>query len=122
MTSRAAGELAAQAGAGRFALQLGGECGTVQYPPRDVCGRCLSGELRWAAVANTGTVLAATVARVSVEAFFRARLPWRIGLVALDCGPVAVVHLAAWCDAGARVRVGLQLDHEGRGVLCAGAA
>ena len=36
--SRAALGLAVGAAEGRFMLQVCGDCGAVQYPPRDVCG------------------------------------------------------------------------------------
>jgi len=117
MTSRAAQELAARAAAGVLQLQVCAECSAVQYPPRDVCRVCLSGALPWRVVPNTGTVLAATEAHASTDPFFRARAPWRIGLVALDCGPQAIVHLAQGCAPRSIVQVSLQLDHEGRAVL-----
>jgi NAD(P)-dependent dehydrogenase (short-subunit alcohol dehydrogenase family) len=56
----------------------------------------------------------------SNDLFFRERVPWRLGLVRLDAGPTAVVHLHAGCaPAPSRVRVGARLDKSGQGVLLA---
>ena len=43
--SRTALGLTAAAAEGRFQLQVCSECGTVVYPPRDACPRCLSARL-----------------------------------------------------------------------------
>jgi short-subunit dehydrogenase/uncharacterized OB-fold protein len=117
--SRAALGLAVGASEGRFALQVCGDCGAVQYPPRDVCGNCLSPALKWRDVERGGVVVASTVGRISGELYFRAREPWRTGLVRLDCGPVVVAHLHRDCAAGDRVALDLELDPAGRGAMFA---
>lgn len=117
--SREARGLAAMAAAGRFALQTCAGCGAVQYPPRQVCGRCLSGDLGWRDAPDGGTLLAETTLRHSNDLFFRDRLPWRLGVVAADAGPSIVVHLAEDCVRGGRVRLSLALDRGGDAVVTA---
>ena len=118
--SRAALGLTAAAARGRFELQTCAACGAVQYPPREACHRCLSGALHWREQPGTGELIAETTVHHSNDLFFRERLPWRIGMVRLDAGPVAVVHVHAGCaTAPCRVRVGARLDKSGRGVLVA---
>jgi NAD(P)-dependent dehydrogenase (short-subunit alcohol dehydrogenase family)/uncharacterized OB-fold protein len=118
--SRAALGLTAAAALGRFELQVCGDCGAVQYPPREMCHRCLTGTLRWRAQSGTGELIAATSLHHSNDSYFRERLPWRLGLVRLDAGPTAVVHLHGGCaPAPSRVRVGARLDKSGQGVLLA---
>jgi NAD(P)-dependent dehydrogenase (short-subunit alcohol dehydrogenase family)/uncharacterized OB-fold protein len=118
--SRAALGLTAAAALGRFELQVCGECGAVQYPPREVCHRCLSGALRWREQSGLGELLSATVVHHSHDPFFRERVPWRLGLVRLDTGPTVVAHLHCGCGAApSRVRVGVRLDKAGQGVLLA---
>jgi NAD(P)-dependent dehydrogenase (short-subunit alcohol dehydrogenase family)/uncharacterized OB-fold protein len=118
--SRAALGLTAAAALGRFELQVCGACGAVQYPPRETCHRCLSGALRWREQSGTGELIAQTSVHHSNDLFFRERVPWRLGLVRLDAGPTAVVHLHAGCaPAPSRVRVGARLDKSGQGVLLA---
>jgi short-subunit dehydrogenase/uncharacterized OB-fold protein len=117
--SRAALGLSAAAAEGRFALQHCAECGTVQYPPRDACCRCLGVTLEWSETETGGTVLAQTTVRASPDPYFRERLPWRMGSVKLDVGPVAVCHLHGDVARGDVVRMALKLDKAGQGVLIA---
>ncbi len=123
--------LTVAAAEGRFELQVCQDCGTVQYPPREACGHCVSARLQWRAQSGQGQLLALTTLHHSNDLFFRERLPWRLGLVQLDAGPTVVAHLhgdvheapahlpGVMCDAPTRVRVGARLDRAGRAVLIA---
>ncbi|MDE0175919.1 MAG: SDR family NAD(P)-dependent oxidoreductase [Defluviicoccus sp.] len=117
--SREAHGLTAMAAAGRFALQTCADCGTVQYPPRQVCGNCLGDRLQWRDVSDGGRLLAETTLAHSNDLFFRDRLPWRLGVVHADAGPSMVAHLAEDCIAGARVRLALSIDRAGNAVVTA---
>lgn len=118
--SRAALGLTAAAALGQFELQVCEHCGTVQYPPREACHRCLSVGLRWRPQSGRGELIADTLLHHSNDAYFREHLPWRIGLVRLDAGPTAVVHVHGACaPAPSRVQVGARLDKSGQGVLLA---
>jgi NAD(P)-dependent dehydrogenase (short-subunit alcohol dehydrogenase family)/uncharacterized OB-fold protein len=117
--SRTAQGLTAAAARGEFALQVCPHCHRVQYPPRDLCGHCLSPDLVWRAVDDGGTLIAATDIAVSSESYFRERAPWRTGIVALDCGPSVLAHLHRGCQSEGRVRLSLKLDRLGRGVMVA---
>ncbi|ATA56146.1 short-chain dehydrogenase [Variovorax boronicumulans] len=112
--------LTAAAAEGRFELQTCEDCGTVQYPPREVCHKCLSAALRWRQQSGEGALLGSTTLHHSNDLFFRERLPWRLGLVHLDAGPTLMVHLHGEVgDAPTRVRVGARLDRAGQAVLIA---
>ena len=115
--SRVALGLTAAAAMGRFELQRCKECGAVQYPPRESCQACLSTKLHWTDMPDGGELLARTVLHHSNDLFFRERLPWRLGLVKLDCGPTIVAHLHE--SAEKRVRVRAMLDRAGQAVLAA---
>jgi NAD(P)-dependent dehydrogenase (short-subunit alcohol dehydrogenase family)/uncharacterized OB-fold protein len=115
--SRVALGLTAAAALGRFELQQCRECGTVQYPPREACQKCLSVLLDWKSQSPDGELLAETVLHHSNDLFFRERLPWRLGLVKLDCGPTVVAHLHD--SAKQRVRVKAMLDRAGQAVIVA---
>jgi len=116
--SRAALGLTAAAALGRFELQVCGSCGADAYPPREACHRCLSGPLIWREQSGTGELMAETWVHHSNDLFFRERVPWRLGLVRLDAGPTAVVHLHGGCARPpAGVRVGARLDKSDQGVL-----
>jgi NAD(P)-dependent dehydrogenase (short-subunit alcohol dehydrogenase family)/uncharacterized OB-fold protein len=115
--SRVALGLTAAAALGRFELQQCRDCGTVQYPPREACQNCLSIRLDWKAQPDKGELLADTVLHHSNDLFFRERLPWRLGLVKLDCGPTVVAHLHQSIER--RLRVRALLDRAGQAVLAA---
>lgn len=117
--SRAALGLTVAATEGRFALQHCADCGAVQYPPRDACAHCLSVALHWRDTATGAQVIAQTTVRATIDPYFRERLPWRIGTVKLDAGPVAVVHLHGDVARGDRVRLALHLDRAAQGVIVA---
>ena len=116
--SRVALGMTAAAAEGRFELQQCAACAAVQYPPREACHRCLSSELPWVLQQSGGELIAQTLLRHSNDLFFRERVPWRLGMVRLDCGPTVVVHLHG--DVGpppTRVRVTARLDRAGMAVL-----
>jgi NAD(P)-dependent dehydrogenase (short-subunit alcohol dehydrogenase family)/uncharacterized OB-fold protein len=118
--SRAALGLTAAAALGRFELQQCRDCGTVQYPPREACQKCLSILLDWKPQPAGGELLAQTVLHHSNDLFFRERLPWRLGLVKLDCGPTLVSHLHTEIeDPPSRVRIRAMLDRAGQAVIAA---
>ncbi|MBV6305498.1 SDR family NAD(P)-dependent oxidoreductase [Candidimonas humi] len=117
--SRRALGLTAAAAAGRFDLQTCADCGTVQYPPREVCRNCLSEHLEWRAVDPAGTLLASTTLHHSNDLYFRERLPWRIGTVRMAAGPSVIAHVHGDCKDGEPVRLSLKLDRSGQAVMIA---
>ncbi|HEX8758010.1 MAG TPA: OB-fold domain-containing protein [Steroidobacteraceae bacterium] len=118
--SRAALGLAAAAALGRLELQVCSECGAVQYPPREACHRCLCGELKWQPQSGQGELICETTLHHSYEPYFRDRLPWRIGMVRLDCGPTVITHVRAGVScAPCRVRIVARLDQAGQAALIA---
>lgn len=117
--SRAALGLTVAAAEGRFALQHCARCGTVQYPPRDACTRCLSVDLLWRDTDPKGRVIAETTIHASPDPHFCERLPWRMGSVQLAAGPVVLCHLHGDVGQGQTVRMALKLDKAGQGVLIA---
>jgi NAD(P)-dependent dehydrogenase (short-subunit alcohol dehydrogenase family)/uncharacterized OB-fold protein len=118
--SRIALGLTAAAAEGRFALQACRECGSVQYPPRESCGVCLSVSLSWKSQDGKGQLISETTLHHSNDLFFRERLPWRLGLVKLDAGPSVVAHLhEAIRSSPSRVVVSARLDRAGQAVIVA---
>ena len=83
---------------GGLTLPVCRKCSAVQYPLRDVCVQCLSDELEWAQVDNTGEVLATTVLHYSLEEKFKSQLPLHVASVKLVSGPVVM----AFCDPALR--------------------
>jgi NAD(P)-dependent dehydrogenase (short-subunit alcohol dehydrogenase family)/uncharacterized OB-fold protein len=118
--SRVALGLTAAAARGRLELQTCRDCGTVQYPPREACRVCLSQRLDWKPQNGLGELLSEATLHHSNELFYRERMPWRLGMVRLDCGPVVVAHLHGDCArAPSRVRVLANIDRAGQAALVA---
>ena len=117
--SRAAQGLTQAAAEGVFRLQVCTVCRAATYPPRDVCPRCLSGELVFEACDPHGVLVAETRIDISGEVHFRERAPWRIGSVRMDCGPMVVAHLHGGVAQGQRVRMTLMLDKTGGAAMVA---
>ena len=118
--SRVALGLTAAAARGRLELQTCRDCGTVQYPPREACRVCLSQRLEWKVQDGAGELLSETTLHHSNELFYRERMPWRLGIVRLDCGPVVVAHLHGDCvRPPSRVRVHANIDRAGQAALVA---
>ena len=118
--SRITLRLTAAAAEGRFELQNCNECGAWQYPPREACERCLSVRLTWKPVDGRGELLSDTVVRHSNELYHRERVPFRVGLVRLQEGPMLLTLLHQDCSASpSPVRVRAQLDKAGLAALIA---
>ena len=114
----ALGLTAAAAQSSRLHLQVCGDCGQPQYPPREACGHCLSDRLQWREQPAGGTLIAQTTLRHSNHLYFKERLPWRIGTIRLDVGPTVVAFLTESVTRGqGRVRVSLRLDRAGEAIL-----
>jgi uncharacterized OB-fold protein len=112
--------LTAAAALGRFELQVCKNCGTTQYPPREACHQCLSVALEWTLQSGDGELLSQTTLFHSHHEFFRERLPWRVGIIKLDCGATVIAHLCGGVpSAPSRVRVEARLDKTGQAVLVA---
>lgn len=117
--SRAALRMTEAAAAGRFELQQCRKCGAVQYPPRDACHRCLAVELEWTVQSGVGRLISETTLFHSHLERFKDQLPLRIGLVELQCGPVALAHVEkSVAAAPADVEVNVRLQ-DGYAVLVA---
>lgn len=116
--SRAAHVLTAAAAEGRFALPCCDSCGAFTWPARDACPACL-GRLQMQDAPDGATILATTQAEVPADAYFRERAPWRTGLVQMEAGPQAIVHLGMGLAPGDAARLTLMLDRAGQAVLYA---
>lgn len=116
LRSRAAHLLTAAAAEGRFALPCCTACGRYSWPMPEACPACL-GDMALAPAQQGARVLSATTAEVPADAYFRERGPWRVGLVQMDAGPQALVHLSPAAGMGDAVRLALMLDRAGNAVL-----
>jgi uncharacterized OB-fold protein len=73
--------------AGRLTTTRCADCGTVGFPPRNLCRACWSRAVPWVALAPRGTLYSFTRVHVAPGAF-RGDTPYAIGIVDLaDGGP-----------------------------------
>ena len=117
--SRKALAFTAAAAEGRLALQSCAGCGHVIYPAPEVCPKCWSMDLHWQDIPDGGELLTETTLRTSVNTYFRERMPWRIGTVRLDAGPMVLAHIHGDAGRYGRVRMIARTDKSGQGVLLA---
>jgi uncharacterized protein len=83
----------------RLTYQVCRACGQVVFHPRRHCTCCTSGDLEWRDSAGAGTVYTFTVIRQNGHPFFRARIPYLVGLIDLDEGFRMLAEIAADPDA-----------------------
>lgn len=74
-------------------LQRCGGCGTVQFYPRVLCGRCGGRDLGWLRASGRGTVKSFSIVRRPVSPAYAAERPYALLLVALDEGPTMMSTL-----------------------------
>jgi uncharacterized protein len=79
----------------RLSYQVCQTCGQVVFHPRRHCTCCTSGDLEWRDSAGAGTVYTFTVIRQHGHPFFRARIPYVVGLIDLDEGFRMLAEIAA---------------------------
>ncbi|MGB5626984.1 MAG: SDR family NAD(P)-dependent oxidoreductase, partial [Woeseiaceae bacterium] len=117
--SRRALAFTAAAAEGRFVLQRCRDCDSVCYPAREMCPKCWSMALHWEDMPDGGQLIAETTLRSSINTYFRERMPWRIGTIALDGGPSVLAHVHGDVSERSRVRVIARTDKSGQGVMIA---
>ena len=61
------------------------ECGNVLLPPKPMCTKCLSTNLKWIELEGTGTLLSYTVIHVAPEQF-QSMTPYNVGIVEFKSG------------------------------------
>lgn len=104
----------------QFRLPVCGACQTVQYPPREICRHCLSGDLTWQDSDPNGILLSQVDLHHSLEPYFMDFLPWPTGTVQLTNGTVMFAHLLkADMVTGNDVEIQAVTDPSGRATLVA---
>lgn len=88
---------------GAFMVQVCAGCKAVRWPPTARCARCLAAEHTWAAASGRGRLWSWTVMHRSYFPGAEEQLPYAIGYIRLDEGPMVMARLrtatGARCDA-----------------------
>jgi hypothetical protein len=81
----------------------------LRYPISTICSRCLAAESVWEAVSGLGTVLTYTIFERAYHEAWQSEVPYVVGLVELDEGPVFLTNIVgvppAEVSVGQRVTV-----------------
>lgn len=72
--------------ADRLTVRKCNECGTLQWPPRDMCGTCQSTSFALTDVPRSGQVYTYTVMYRAFQAWFTDKLPYGVVVVELIPG------------------------------------
>jgi len=81
---------------GILKLQHCEACNTINYPPRELCYRCLSDQLKWRETSPEGQILSVSELHHSQWEFFKRKIekaPWPIATIEV-AGQVMFAHLA----------------------------
>jgi hypothetical protein len=83
-------------------------CGTLRFPARAACNRCMAREVEWTPVAGTGTVFSVAVMHQANHPAYAAMLPYAVVVVELECG-VRLVTNVVDCAAH-EVTIGMPVE------------
>jgi uncharacterized OB-fold protein len=84
------------------------DCAQVHFYPRSVCPHCASARLEWVDASGKGTLYSFTVVQRAPSPAFKDKLPYVVGIVALDEGPHLMTNIAGCAPAD--VRVGMPVE------------
>lgn len=71
---------------GRLMVQKCEECGSLRFPARESCPRCLSAKAGWVAVSGRGEVYSFNVMHQVYHPAFAAEIPYAVVVVKLEEG------------------------------------
>lgn len=99
---------------GRLVLQACLGCGSRRHPPGPICPRCGDTRTEWAEVDRRGSLIAHVVFRKAYGPELADDIPYAVGLIRLDVGPILLTRLlgrepGAW-RAGDRVRATFEVE------------
>lgn len=74
-------------------IQRCAQCGQVRFPPLPICSNCWSDDQAWEETGQTGTLWSYVVYHRALHAAFADDIPYAIGRVKIDAGPIFTVRL-----------------------------
>jgi uncharacterized OB-fold protein len=83
-------------------------CDLVYFPPRSICGTCLSKLNEWKELGHKGTLITYTVVRYP-SAAHSADPPFAYGIVKLDGADTCISHLLGDLDLE-NIRIGMRVE------------
>ncbi|MGH7858649.1 MAG: Zn-ribbon domain-containing OB-fold protein [Candidatus Binatia bacterium] len=93
---------------GRLAVQRCPDCGTLRFPPRPICSRCLGRASEWTTVSGRGEIFSFNVMHQVYHPGFAREVPYPVVLVELEEG-CRVLSNVVDCPRE-RLRIGLAVE------------
>ncbi len=93
---------------GRLVVQRCAECGTLRFPPRDICSACLAIGADWVDVSGRGEVFSYNVMHQVYHPAFASEVPYAVVVVRLAEGPKMISNLLD-CPVDA-IRIGMPVE------------
>jgi uncharacterized OB-fold protein len=92
----------------RLVVQRCARCGTLRFPPRELCTSCLSTEVEWADVSGRGEIFSFNVMHQVYHPAFATEVPYAVVVVKLAEGPKMISNLVD-CPVDA-IRIGMPVE------------
>ncbi len=72
---------------GALRFQTCNDCGAMQHPPEEICGRCQSTRFSWRSCGPEGTVVSRVVVHQAVHPMLQEAVPYAVVVVDVDDAP-----------------------------------
>ncbi len=92
----------------RLVVQRCAGCGTLRFPPRELCTRCLGRDVTWQQVSGRGEVFSYNVMHQVYHPAFASEVPYAVVVVKLEEGP-KIISTVVDCGLDA-IRVGMPVE------------
>lgn len=92
----------------RLVVQRCARCGTLRFPPRELCTSCLSTEVEWAEVSGRGEIFSFNVMHQVYHPAFATEVPYAVVVVKLEEGPKMISNLVD-CPVD-EIRIGMAVE------------
>ncbi len=92
----------------RLVVQRCARCGTLRFPPRELCTSCLSTEIEWADVSGRGEIFSFNVMHQVYHPAFATEVPYAVVVVKLAEGPKMISNLVD-CPVD-EIRIGMPVE------------
>ena len=93
---------------GRLVVQRCARCGTLRFPPRELCTSCLSTDVEWAHVSGRGEVFSFNVMHQIYHPAFAKEVPYAVVVVKLAEGPKMISNVVD-CPVD-EIRIGMPVE------------
>ncbi len=87
-------------------------CGTLRFPAREVCSRCLSRDVAWTPVSGRGEVFSKVVMHLANHPAFAAMAPYAVVVVQLEEGARIMSNVTGCAPADVRIGMPVEVTFE----------